>query len=51
MGSKEELVGDKGKGNDKDKVKTPKRSARAGKRGLRPHEQRQLVVEATKKPD
>jgi hypothetical protein len=44
-------MGDKGRGKDKDKVKTPRRSAKAGKRGLRPHEQRQLVVETSKKPD
>ena len=40
-------MGDKGKG--KDKMKAPKRAPKAGKRGLRPHEQRQ-AVEAPKNP-
>ena len=40
-------MGDKGKG--KDKMKSTKRAPKAGKRGLRPHEQRQ-AEEVSKKP-
>jgi hypothetical protein len=34
-------MGDKGKGKDKGRTKQTKKAARAGKRGLRPHERRQ----------
>ena len=40
------IVGDKGKGKDKMKAK---KALKAGKGGLRPHEQRQ-IQEVAKKP-
>ena len=40
-------MGDKGKGKDKMKAK---KGLKAGKGGLRPHERRQLLQEAAKRP-